>query len=278
MKVLKKLVLAGAVGAAFASGAANAAFLNNWTFDVNGAAAGGEIVVSEYLDLIGASYVENNFSDATNFTFENVGAYLAPTADGTNPMPAAAQITGIFSGTGTGALGGSINFDVGSTFQMFSDPAGGFGTTTAIFGANDGTLIGDFVLTTGTGVIDPTGLPNGQISLTFRAVDLEAGYFFDQNGTDLSTLVAGTELLFGFVTTNASYVDNPTANVLSEIRGELYNQEFGGPAAGTNTPPGDFVLSNNGQYRFSEVPEPGTIALAGLGLLGLGLSRRRKAA
>jgi hypothetical protein len=48
--------------------------------------------------------------------------------------------------------------------------------------------------------------------------------------------------------------------------------DFAGQLAGyTNVPPGDFIISNNGQFRLS-VPEPGSVALYGIGLLALGLA------
>ena len=45
-------------------------------------------------------------------------------------------------------------------------------------------------------------------------------------------------------------------------------------ASGWNAAPGGYVEA----IKYSSVPEPGTLALLGLGLAGLGLSRRRKAA
>ena len=59
--------------------------------------------------------------------------------------------------------------------------------------------------------------------------------------------------------------------MVAEIVGEL----AGGAVGYTNVAPNDFVVSNNGQFRLS-VPEPGTVALMGLGLLAFGLSGARR--
>lgn len=44
----------------------------------------------------------------------------------------------------------------------------------------------------------------------------------------------------------------------------------------TNSDQGDFVELDN--VKYGKIPEPGTLALFGLGLIGLGIARRRKAA
>lgn len=272
MKLTKALAVASMV---LTSAAANAeVFLQNWKLDADGAGgAGAAVVVSEFMDLIGASYIETTGTPYPNFTFKDAGAFRVAGLDGTSAAPTSAQITGIFAGTGTGTLGGAINFDTTSTFAMYSDTVFDFGSATGTFGADNGTPIGTFDLVLGFGAVNPSGIPNGELTLKFVATSLAAGYFFDAGGVDLSTKVADG-LLFGFVTTNASFTSNPTATVVSEIAGELYAGLFGAPA-NTNTPPGDFYVSNNGQYRWS-VPEPGSLALIGAGLMGaFGIRRRR---
>jgi hypothetical protein len=286
MKIVSpsKRLAALALVAALAPAAASAQiFLNDWSLNLTGtggAAAG--TTISEYLDFVGASYIETTPTGATTFSFTNNGAYNVNGHDGGSPLlpqDSILEMTGLYSGgTGTGQFGGDITFAAGGLLDLYADTTTNFGTATdagspgTYYGANDGTPIGSFVQTSGTGTVDTTGVPNGQLTLIFEATSLAPGYWFDSAGTDLSTQV-GSGLLFGFVTTNASYVENPSAAVESDIVVALSGGTL--PIIG---PPDDFVVGNNGQFRLSSVPEPASIALLGIGLLGAGLTRKRKAA
>jgi hypothetical protein len=267
MKTIKHTLSALALSLAVIPATGSAAFLNNWYYDADGAGAGAATQIAEYWDIVGPSYVKNTFTSPTNFTFQEWGAFVSSSYDGGNPYPAGRQTTGLLSTNGVGSLSGGISFTSG-LLNIFSDSLSNFGSTAGIYGANDGTNIATFTVTGGGGAIDPTGIPNGLITLMAKATYLAPGYFFDTNMVDLSTIVSSPGgLVFGFATTNASRVGNPTATVVNEIVGE-----FAGELAGyTNVPPSDFVISNNGQFRLN-VPEPGSVALYGIGLLALGLA------
>jgi len=286
--MLKKLVAAAAVSAAFGFAASPAhAFLQNWYLDPDGAGVAGQTQINEYLDIVGPSYVETTVPNlAGTFNFEEYGAVNVVGHDGGSPIAYAPNggIAALFNITGSATLGGSITY-AGGTISVYANNPSSFASTNGIYGANTGLLIGTFSPTTGSGNIDPTGIPNGQQTISAQATFLAPGYFFAPNGTtDLSTLIA-SGLLFGFATTNASYVANPSANAISELVGDF----AGAPGTFTNCLPGQvngqgnctgqtgtgsFIISNNGQYRLS-VPEPGSLALAGLALVGLAGFRRR---
>ena len=129
----------------------------------------------------------------------------------------------------------------------------------------------------GGGLVDASGSPtnNGQVTVFARAESgsLDQGYFFRENGDDLSM-----ESIMAFAFTNANTVGNPTQTLVSEVACEY--AQFGGAGcngeAYANTP-GYFFVSNNGQFKLAEVPEPGSLALFGIAMLGAGVMSRKRA-
>jgi len=261
MKLLKKcLAVAAVVSALGVTGSANAT-LTNWYVDTDGVGGNAATLVNDYLDLTGVAYAHNTFTSATTFTFKESGLFETPTADGPvnsggtalNPVLSAA-----FTGTGTGTTGGLLSFLTGSL--------------TVTQGA---TTVGTFDLLSGSANLAAgTVLPNGAISLIFQATSLTAGYFYDSGMVDLSTILASNPLVFGFATTNVIPL---TRNVGAPLQ-NLYNATFDPDQLGVITPNNttDLHLSNNGQFRL-QVPEPGTLALFGISLLGIVGLRRRNA-
>lgn len=282
--MMKKFVGAAAVSAALFAAPAHA-FLTNWYFQPDGTAAT-RTLISEYFDLGNApSYVQTTTPVAGTFSFNEWGAAQVTGHDGTpgfvNYPFSANAINALFTISGSGTLGGTISY-TGGTISVYSNSPSVYATSAGIYGANTGPLIATFSPITGGGTIDPTGIPNGTQTISAAATFLAAGYFFDPAGTDLSTLVGGAPVVFGFATTNASRVGNPNPLVVSEIV-----NGFAGDATFTNclpgqltggcTGPGEFVISNNGQFRLI-VPEPGSLALGGLVLVLAGVFARRRTA
>lgn len=141
-----------------------------------------------------------------------------------------------------------------------------------------------FITTDGSNPTSPvlSGSPrfNGPIAILFSAdlagVGLDGG-FFDSIGSTAITAFARDGSLLGSVTNTKKgieFLGLVTGDGSEKIAGLLFSL-VGAEAAG-------FAIDNvrfgkSGQVVVPGVPEPGSFALAGLALAGLGLARRRKA-
>ena len=282
MKLLKKLACATAV--AMSMGAAQAApVLNDWVFNPNGGGFEAGQEINEYLDVNGNSFIQITPSGGSSFTFREHAVFNLLQAD-SNGQPFASRypggnITATFEATGTGNFSGAFSFS-GGTIRMYQNPTGGqYATSAGIYGANLGNEIAVFeVMAGGGGLVDASGSPtnNGQITVFARAAAgaLDEGYFFRENGEDLSM-----ESIMAFAFTNANTVGDPTQTLVSEVACEYAGFTGNGcnGQAYANTPT-YFFVSNNGQFKLSEVPEPGSLALFGIAILGAGVVARRRTA
>jgi hypothetical protein len=205
-----KLLAAAAVAAALAPASASAAFLNNWYLDPDGPAGPeGKVLIKQFIDLTGISYIQT--TGGSSFTFTDDGVFNITQHDGGLALFSGSsnyELTAVYSGgTGSGSLGGSITFNAGGILNLYSDTPRDYGTTTGIYGADNGTNFATLVqVPGGGGNIDTFGIPNGQLTLIFQVTSLLPGYAFAPDSvTDLSTYLANGPLLFGFATVNASY-------------------------------------------------------------------------
>lgn len=283
MKSMKKtLATIAAVVSLGAVGSANAAsVLNNWYFNPIGGGYATAQQINEFLDINGNAFIDLTPTGGTGFSFTEFGVFNSVQADGNAQLfPVnypGGNITATLSAFGAGTFSSGFQF-TGGTIDIYQNPVNQYATAAGIYGANLGNLIGSFqVLVGGGGAVDASGTPiaNGQITLFAEALagSLAPGYFFDPLGNDLS---AGGILAFAF--TNANTVGSPNATMISEIICEGAGFTGNGCGAGTYAnAPGDYIfVSNNGQFKLA-VPEPGSLALLGIGLLGFAGFRRNRA-
>ncbi|MFC5460225.1 flocculation-associated PEP-CTERM protein PepA [Massilia niabensis] len=280
MKFLKKLACATAVAMSFAGAASAEVVLNDWVFNPAGTGFANGQEINEYLDVNGNAFIQLTPTGGSSFTFTEHAVFNIVQADSNGQLfPVnfpGGNISATFEATGRGNFSGAFTF-TGGTIRMYQNPTNGqYGTTAGVYGANLGNEIASFnVLAGGGGEVDASGSPvnNGQVSVLAEVTSMDAGYFFRGNGNDLSL-----EDIMAFAFTNANTVGEPTNRLVSEVACQ-YAGFTGAGCNGTaygNTA-GAFFVSNNGQFKLAEVPEPGSLALFGIAMLGAGVISRKRA-
>ncbi len=272
MKAVFK-TLAGIALSAAAMSSASADVLKNFSINLP---SGPTVQAINYLDFSGKSYVTNQITEGNpNFTFTDNGIFKITARNGGTGLGIGnGQLTANYTGgTGTGTLGGGITFNAGGMLDIYYNPVEIFdveGATVANRnGATAGIKIASFTqLAGGGGAINADGTPasNGDLTLLFQASYFMDGVWLDAQGKDLME-----GLTIGFVTSNAS-------QDISDVNA-IYREALSGSADTVNNAPNQFFVKNGGQLvlQANEVPEPGTLAVFGLGLAGLAALRRRKA-
>lgn len=277
MKFLKQLGCAAAVTFAMAGTASAGPVMNNWYFNPAGTGYADSVRVGESLQITGDAFIQLTAGTAPGtFNFRETAVFRIPYSNTSAPFTTG-NITATFQASGTGVFDGSFNFTSG-TIKMYRSATDEYGSTNGNYGANAGTQIAEFEVLGGGGRVDATGNPilNGQVTVNARAAagDLEAGYFFRNGGADLSL-----ESLLSFAFTNANTLGAPDQLLVDEVACQFHG--FTGPGCGTgnyaNAPGQYFFVGNNGQFKLAEVPEPGTLALFGIAMLGAGVVSRKRA-
>lgn len=277
MNAVLKAMAGVAISASVMASASAYTLIDNYTLKLPAVGSSGTQTVTDIgaLGFNGESFVTNTFAaDKNHFTFQDNGIFNVTTNNGGAALLDFGQLTLDYqNGVGSGSLsGGSISFGAGGTLNVYYNSTKAYAnaskgaSTGNRDGAATGVLIGTFTqLAGGGGTINPDGTPssNGNLTLLFQATSLATGVWFDKDGNPLN---AG--MTIGFVTTNASEDINSIDPMLVKT--------LSGSAGTGNAPPNHFFVQNGGQLKLETVPEPASLAIFGLGLLGMGALRRRK--
>ncbi|MCF6246258.1 MAG: PEP-CTERM sorting domain-containing protein [Desulfobacula sp.] len=147
-------------------------------------------------------------------------------------------------------------------------------TDGSLYGADDGDLVAVFDIANGNGSLQLTPGETDNVDIWSLSTDvLESGYFFFK---DLGDFADVSDILNGIF---VQMYTNDTNEVLTDLE-IIANLEAEFAENGVMTDAGEdairVYIESEGSAEFNVVPEPGTMILFGIGLLGFARVSRRK--